>query len=151
MRQHVSIMISLGSQKNLGLLFHSSQRFTVKYPIPVTLIDCPDITFRFFSLSSPGICAAGSIRTEELCFLGFHFFSNIHFQSPDFLFWTILYWESLINYITVFPQISFFSFQKIPANAESFPYSNLFYSSIQASRKKEISFPYPSRSLGVSR
>ena len=71
-------MITLGCHKNLCLILHPAKSFTMKDPVPVSLIDSPYIAFFLLPLSASGTKTQSSIRTEHLLFTLFHAFSDIH-------------------------------------------------------------------------
>ena len=47
-----SIMVTHRCKKNLCLMLHSSKRFTMYNSIPVSLINCPNVTLFFFPVST---------------------------------------------------------------------------------------------------
>ena len=75
MCQSGPVMVTLGRHKNLC---HPAKSFTMKDPVPVSLIDSPYIAFFLLPLSASGTKTQSSIRTEHLLFTLFHAFSDIH-------------------------------------------------------------------------
>ena len=51
------VMIALKKKKNLGLMLQTAKGFAVKDPVPVTLINRPDITRRLLPVPSQGFAA----------------------------------------------------------------------------------------------
>ena len=78
MRQPGTVVISLGTQEHLRLMFHSAKGFRVQDPVPVPLIHSSDITLSFFSFPSPRFCTEGCIGTEKLFFSQLRFFTYCH-------------------------------------------------------------------------
>ena len=63
MGQTVPVVIPLRRQKDLGLILQSPKRLTVQDPVPVPLVDRPDITLLLITVPAPAVPAVGSIRT----------------------------------------------------------------------------------------
>ena len=63
MGQSGTVMVSLWSKKYLCLVLQSPKGFTMQNPIPVSLINRPDVAGCLFHLTASGISAMGSIRT----------------------------------------------------------------------------------------
>ena len=63
MGQPVPVMISLWCQKYLRLILHSAECLAVQDPVTIPLIDSPDITFFFLTVSSTGTSAVCCIGT----------------------------------------------------------------------------------------
>ena len=59
----VSVMVSLWCKKNLCLVLHSPKCLTVQNSVPVSLIDCADITFFLLPFSASGMTTVCRIRT----------------------------------------------------------------------------------------
>lgn len=63
MGQAGAIVVAPGRQKDLRLMLQTPERLAVQDPVPIPLIDRPDIAGRLISIPPPGISAQGSIRT----------------------------------------------------------------------------------------
>ena len=80
-RQPVPVMISFRSQKNLSLILHPAKSFAMQDPVPVSLVNRPDVSLFFLPVSSSGTSTVCGIRTQQFQFSFFHALSDIHISS----------------------------------------------------------------------